>query len=151
MQSIIDASAPTGSPRGLVEPVGYGTALRASPRAFGLNLLLQLALHVLPPISFFVPVLTGFITGWRIRAHPGEAAVLGLGMGGLMFALCCLVGAGFVVLFPSIGVAPVLIVASFLVVHLATFAAFGAAIGGHYARRDESHLAPVPGEEQTAS
>jgi hypothetical protein len=116
---------------------GYGRALRASPRAFGLNLLLQLALHVLPPISFFVPVLTGFITGWRIRARPGEAAVLGLGMGGLMFALCCLVGAGLIVLFPSVGILPILLVASVLVVHLATFAAIGASIGGHYARRDQ--------------
>jgi len=117
---------------------GYGTALRASPRAFGLNLLLQLALHILPPISIFVPVLTGFITGWKIKARPGDAAVLGLGMGGLMLLLCVVVGGVLMALFPSVGPLPVLIVASALVVHLASFAAFGAAIGGHYARKDES-------------
>ena len=117
---------------------GYGIALRASPRAFGLNLLLQLALHILPPISIFVPVLTGFITGWKIKARPGDAAVLGLGMGGLMLLLCVVVGGVLMALFPSVGPLPVLIVASALVVHLASFAAFGAAIGGHYARKDES-------------
>lgn len=120
--------------------VGLSKALRASPRAFGLNLLLQLALHILPPISFFIPVLTGFITGWQIKARPGEAAVLGLGMGGLMFALCCAVGAGLMILFPNVGVVPVVLVASVLVVHLATFAGVGAVIGGHYARKDERAL-----------
>jgi hypothetical protein len=116
---------------------GYATALRASPRAFGLNLLLQLALHILPPISFFVPFLTGFIAGWQIRARPGEAAVLGLGMASLMFVLCGLIGAGLIVLFPAIGWIPVVLVGSVLVVHLAAFAACGAAVGGHYARKDE--------------
>ncbi len=116
---------------------GLGKALRASPRAFGLNLVLQLALHILPPISFFVPVLTGFITGWQIKARAGDAAVLGLGMGGLMFVLCCAVGAGLMIVFPGVGFVPIVFVASVLVVHLATFAGVGAVIGGHYARKDE--------------
>ena len=128
------------------ETAGYTTALKASPRAFGLNLLLQLALHILPPISFFVPMLTGFIAGWQIRARPVEAAMLGLGMGGLMFALCCLIGVGFIVLFPGVGFVTVVVVAAFLVVHLATFAAIGAVVGGHYARKDE--MAPVPEPDQ---
>ena len=123
----------------------YGRALRASAPAFGLNLLLQLALHILPPISFFVPMFTGFITGWRIRAGPGEAAVLGLGMGTLMFALCCLLGGVVIILFPHVGFVTVVIVASLLVIHLAVFAAVGAMIGGHYARKDEA-----PGEDSQA-
>jgi hypothetical protein len=122
---------------------GLGKALRASPRAFGLNLVLQLALHILPPISFFVPVLTGFITGWQIKARAGDAAVLGLGMGGLMFVLCCAVGAGLMIVFPSVGFIPIVLVASVLVVHLATFAGVGAMIGGHYARKDESYTVPT--------
>jgi len=80
---------------------------------------------------------TGFIAGSQIRARPDEAAVLGLGMGGLMFLVCCLTGAGFVALFPEVGFITVVIVASFLVVHLVVFAAIGAVIGGHYARKDQ--------------
>jgi len=122
----------------LIRAAGYGEALKPSPRAFGLNLLLQLTLHTLPPISFFVPVLTGFIAGWQIRARPAQAAVLGLGMGGLMFALCVLVGAGLMLLAPGVGLVPVVAIASAIVLHLATFAAIGAMIGGHYARKDEA-------------
>ena len=126
-------------------PMDYATALRASPRAFGLNLLLLLVLHVLPPIGFFVPVFTGFIAGSQIRARPPEAAVLGLSMGGLMFGLCSIVGVGFIILFPEVRFITVVIVASVLVVHLAAFAAIGAVIGGHYARKDEpARVGPDP-------
>lgn len=127
----------------------HAGALRASPRAFGLNLLLQLVLHTLPPISFFVPVLTGFITGWRLRASASQAAVLGLGMGALMFALCIVVGAGLLLVFPGMEALPVLVIASVLVVHLGTFAAAGAMIGGHYARKDEPDNAVDVGAAQS--
>ena len=50
-------------------------------RAFLINLMLVLCLHVFPPVAFFCPLGTGFATGWSIAATcPGPlAAMIGEG------------------------------------------------------------------------
>jgi hypothetical protein len=136
----------------LSRPVSVSRRLvRATVRSFGINVLIQLVLHPFLPLAFFAPVVLGFATGWDLRARPTDGVAVGLLMGLYMLVLVSAVGTGFLIL---VGAADywwiVLAIACFAVAHLALFSGFGAVLGGHYARREDSGAAeasPLAGTE----
>jgi len=127
-------------------PFSWRRILLAGTRAFGINLLLQIGLHPILPVAFFVPVGTGFVAGWRIMATGVEGALIGLVMGGWLTALCGLVLLALILLSgvlpwslesPGAMLMPVLICV-FFVGHLSIFAGVGAILGGYFARREQT-------------
>ena len=117
----------------------------AGSRAFAINFMLVMGLHVLPPVAFICPLGTGFVTGWNLTASRVEGLLIGLIMGIWMWLLCGVVGLGVMALGPALPMglqAPdvfgVLLVATVLVGHLAIFAGAGAMLGGHFARKERA-------------
>ena len=134
------ASGPTGASR----PFSWKTVLIAGTRAFGINLLLQIGLHPILPVAFFVPIGTGFAAGWRLVATWVEGILIGLVMGTWLSLLCGVVLLGLVLLSgvtpwslqsPGAMLMPLLI-CSLIVAHLSIFAGAGAILGGHFARKE---------------
>jgi hypothetical protein len=112
-------------------------------KAFGVNLLLLLAFHWVPPLAFIVPVLTGYVSGWNARVTLRQGAAIGFIMGLWMLFVCALATAFFVVaslMYPGglkrgaeLGIS---LLVGFLVLHIALFGAAGAMLGGHFRRRE---------------
>ena len=110
--------------------------LSVTIRTFGINLLLILGLHTLPPLSFCFPLFLGFATGWTLRATPADGAVVGLAMAGYMTVVCAVVGGIALAVIRQPGLPSVVaVVGSLLVLHIGLFSGAGAVVGGHYARR----------------
>jgi hypothetical protein len=124
-----------------VPTLSFGGLIIAGTKGFGVNLLLLLGLHWIPPIAFLVPVITGYVTGWRAAASKLEGLMIGVIMGAWMMALFILLGALLAVV--SLmnpggkldGELMVLLLAIGLVLHLTIFGGIGAMLGGHMARR----------------
>jgi len=132
------------------EKFSWSRVLVAGSRAFAINLMLVLALHILPPIAFLCPLGTGFVTGWNLCATWVEGTLIGLVMGGWLLLVCWLVALGFLVAgvggSAGMGASDMLAVslmASFIVAHLVIFAAAGAILGGHFARREQAAASSV--------
>jgi hypothetical protein len=129
---------------GEARPFSWRRVLIAGTRAFGINLLLVSGLHAIPPVAFFLPVGTGFAAGWREMATWVEAVLIGLVMGLWASLLCGIVLLGVVLLSgimpwglesPAAMLWPILI-CGLIVAHLSIFAGTGAALGGHFARKE---------------
>jgi hypothetical protein len=127
-------------------PFSWKRVLVAGTRAFGINLLLVAGLHAIAPVAFLLPIGTGFAAGWRMVATWVEGILIGLVMGMWVSLLCGIVLVGVVLLSgvtpwslesPGALVLPTLIYV-FIVAHLSIFAATGAVLGGHFARKDQA-------------
>ena len=138
MESALIDVKPTG-------PAWVGHMFITASKAFGVNLLLLLGLHWLPPVAFLVPFITGYVTGWNARASVFEGAVIGAIMAAWMGLLCTLGVLGLVIMSSvwkggldsghSLGIA---LVTGGLVLHLGIFAGLGAALGGYFGRKDRT-------------
>jgi hypothetical protein len=119
--------------------------LIAGTRAYGINLLLLIGMHPLPPVAFFVPIGTGFATGWQMSASRVEAVLIALIMGTWMAAILSLVGIGAAIISamapPGIlagNLFGMLVISTAMILHLSLFAGAGAMLGGHLARRERA-------------
>src|SRR5436853_7621913 len=77
--------------------LGFGELLVRGTKAFGVNFLLLIGLHWLPPVALVIPIATGYVSGWNARATPLQGAAIGLIMGVWMLFVCTIVTGGFVV------------------------------------------------------
>jgi hypothetical protein len=109
-------------------------------QAFGMNTAVQLAIHPLIPLSLLCPLVTGFIMGWRLRVTRSEGLVLATGMTTLLLAVIAIVTLVLAVVAPALEPITMAGVAVLLGLHLWLFAAVGAVLGGHYARKDPATL-----------
>src|SRR4051794_34806045 len=61
--------------------VTAGRLWLAATKAFGITVLLATGLHVIPPAAFLVPLGTGFVAGWDVKATLVQATLIGAIMG----------------------------------------------------------------------
>ncbi len=140
-------------------PLTWKRILVAGTRAYWINLLLLMALHILPPVAFFCPVGTGFVMGYTIAATRLEAVLIATVMGAWMVGIISIVGGGVAIVStmapygilagdPSL----MFLIATFIILHLVLFAGAGALFGGHLARKERTRvfagLDPRTGEPQ---
>jgi len=122
--------------------------LVAGTRAYWINLLLAMALHVLPPVAFFCPMGTGFVMGYSIAATPLEAVLIATVMGVWMAGIISIVAGGAAILstmapYGIFAGSPMLMffIAAGIILHLSLFAGTGCWFGGHLARKERSRTA----------
>jgi hypothetical protein len=137
--------------------LSWKRVLITGTRAYWINLLLLLALHILPPVAFFCPAGTGFVTGYSTAASRRDAVLIATVMGIWMAGIIAVVG-GAVALVSTMNPYGILagnpmvmfLIATLIILHLVLFAGAGAMLGGHLARRDAGRIAtnaaPQPGE-----
>ncbi len=129
-------------------PLTWKRILVAGTRAYWINLLLAMALHILPPVAFFCPMGTGFVMGYMIAATQLEAVLIATVMGVWMAAIIGLVG-GVAAILSTMAPYGILagdpmglfLLATLIILHLSLFAGFGAWLGGHLARRERARIA----------
>jgi hypothetical protein len=129
-------------------PLTWRRILVAGTRAYWINLLLLMALHILPPVAFLCPVGTGFVMGHTIAATPLEAVLIATVMGAWMVGIMTLVGGGIAIVstmapYGILAGDPMLmfLVATLILLHLVLFAGAGAMFGGHLARKERARTA----------
>ncbi len=129
-------------------PLSWKRILLAGTRAYWINLLLAIGLHILPPVAFFCPMGTGFVMGHMIAATPAEAALIATVMGIWMAAIISVVGVVAAILstmapYGIIAGDPMglFLLAAAIILHLSLFAGSGAWLGGHLARKERSRVA----------
>jgi hypothetical protein len=124
-------------------PLSFGGLLVRGTKAFGVNFLLLIGLHWLPPVALVVPLATGYVSGWNAQATPFQGAMIGVIMGVWMLLVCSVFAAGAVVaslVFPGgltagaeLGIG---LIIGFLVLHISLFGGAGAMLGGHFRRKE---------------
>ena len=138
----------------MANELSFPRLLLVGSKGFGVNFLLLLGLHWIPPVAFLVPLATGYVTGFNARVSPKQGALIGVIMGAWMTVICLVVAIGFWLLSLTMregsmpgGLALVIIVISALVLHLTVFAGAGAMLGGRFGRkeRDQEDAARIIG------
>jgi hypothetical protein len=124
-------------------PIGVGELLVRGTKAFGVNFLLLIGLHWLPPIVLIVPLATGYVSGWNARVTLFQGAMIGFIMGVWMLLVCSLFAGGAVMMsliYPGglmagaeLGIG---LIVGFLVLHISLFGGAGAMLGGHFRRKE---------------